>query len=73
MCYDSDRERKDCEISWHVVNLLSRYRKVKVISTMEFLEGDRFLGEKMKRKVYKEYCRMLKKALKSKLNGGNLV
>ena len=40
---------------------------------MEFLEGDRFLGEKMKRKVYKEYCRMLKKALKSKLNGGNLV
>ena len=37
------------------------------------LEADRFLGEEMKLKVYKEYFRRLKKVLKSKLNGGNLV
>ena len=37
------------------------------------LEADRFLGEEMKLKVSKEYFRSLKKVLKSKLNGGNLV
>ena len=37
------------------------------------LEKDRFLGEEMKLKVSKEYFRGLKKVLKSKLNGGNLI
>ena len=37
------------------------------------LEADRILGEEMKLKVSKEYFRSLKKVLKSKLNGGNLV
>ena len=37
------------------------------------LEADRFLGEEMKLKVSKEYFRRLKKVLKLKLNGGNLV
>ena len=37
------------------------------------LESDRFLGEDMKLKVSKEYFRRLKKVLKLKLNGGNLV
>ena len=37
------------------------------------LEADKFLGEEMKLKVSKEYSRRLKKVLKSKLNGGNLV
>ena len=37
------------------------------------LGADRFLGEEMKLKVPKEYFRRLKKVLKSKLNGGNLV
>ena len=37
------------------------------------LEADIFLGEEMKLKVSKEYFRSLKKVLKSKLNGGNLV
>ena len=37
------------------------------------LKADRFLGEEMKLKVSKEYFRRLKKVLKSKLNGGNLV
>ena len=37
------------------------------------LEAERFLGEEMKLKVSKEYFRRLRKVLKSKLNGGNLV
>ena len=37
------------------------------------LEPDKFLEEKMKLNVLKEYIRRLRKVLKSKLNGGNLV
>ena len=35
------------------------------------LEADKFLEEKMKLNVSKEYIRRLRKILKSKLNGGN--
>ena len=37
------------------------------------LEVDKFLEERMKLNVLKEYIRKLRKVLKSKLNGGNLV
>ena len=37
------------------------------------LEADKFSKEKMKLNVSKEYIRRLRKVLKSKLNGGNLV
>ena len=37
------------------------------------LEADKFLEEKMKLNVSKEYIRRLRKVLKSKLSGGNLV
>ena len=37
------------------------------------LEADKFLEEKMKLNVSKEYIRRLRKVFKSKLNGGNLV
>ena len=37
------------------------------------LEADKFLEEKMKLIVSKEYIRRLRKVLKSKFNGGNLV
>ena len=37
------------------------------------LDADKFLEEKMKLNVSKEYIRRLRKVLKSKLNGGNLV
>ena len=40
---------------------------------LEILEADKFLEEKMKLNVLKEYIRRLRKILKSKLNGGNLV
>ena len=37
------------------------------------LETDKFLVEKMKLNVSKEYIRRLREVLKSKLNGGNVV
>ena len=37
------------------------------------LEADKFLEEKMKFNVSKEYIRRLRKVLKSKVNGSNLV
>ena len=37
------------------------------------LEADKFLEEKIKLNVSKEYIRRIRKVLKSKLNGGNLV
>ena len=40
---------------------------------LESLETDKFLEEKMKFNVSKEYIRRLPKVLKSKLNGGNFV
>ena len=39
----------------------------------EILEAHKFLEEKMKLNVSKEYIRRLRNVLKSKLNGGNLV
>ena len=39
----------------------------------KILEVDKFLEEKMKLNVSTEYIRRLRKVLKSKLNGGNLV
>ena len=40
---------------------------------LRILEAEKFLGEKMKLNVSNEYIRRLRKVLKSKLNGGNLV
>ena len=40
---------------------------------LRILEADKFLEEKMKLNVSKKYIRRLRKVLKSKLNGGNLV
>ena len=37
------------------------------------METDKFLEEKVKLNVLKEYIRRIRKVLKSKLNGGNLV
>ena len=40
---------------------------------LRILEVDKFLEEKIKLNVSKEYIRRLRKVLKSKMNGGNLV
>ena len=37
------------------------------------LEADKFLEEKMKLNVSKEYITRIRKVLKSKVNGGNLI
>ena len=40
---------------------------------LRIIEADKFLEEKIKLNVLKEYIRRLRKVLKSQLNGGNLV
>ena len=62
-----------------VVTELSNGKVIKSLQEGEsykyfrILEVDKFLEEKMKLNVLKEYIRRLRKVLKSKLNGGNLV
>ena len=53
-----------------VIKLLQESESYKYL---EILEADNFLEEKMKLNFLKEYHRRLRKVLKSKLNGGNLV
>ena len=53
-----------------VIKLLQEGESYKYL---RILEADKFLEEKMKLNVSKEYIRRLRKVLKSKLNGGNLV
>ena len=69
MSYVSNGERKDCEVSWRVIEL----KEGESYKWLRILEADKFLEEKMKFNVSKEYIRRLRKVLKSKLNGGNLV
>ena len=40
---------------------------------LEILLADKFLEEKMKLNISKKYIRMIRKVLKSKFTGGNLV
>ena len=47
--------------------------KGKTYKYLGILEADKFLEKKMKLNVSKEHIRRLRKVLKSKLNGGNLV
>ena len=51
-----------------MIKLSSLYRKLR-----NFRGAEKFLEEKMKLNVSKEYSRRLRNVLKSKLNGGNLV
>ena len=53
-----------------VINSLQEGKSYKYLG---ILEADKFLEEKMKLNVLKEYIRRLIKVLKSKLNGGTLV
>ena len=79
MCYIGNGERKDCEVSWHRNPRWSSYKviivKVKSESYkyLRILEADKFLEEKMTFNVSKEHMGRLRKVLKSKLKGRNLV
>ena len=53
-----------------VINSLQECESYKYLG---ILEADEFLEEKIKLNLSKKYIRRLKKAFKSKLNGGNLV
>ena len=53
-----------------VINLLQKGESYKYLG---ILEADKFLEEKMKLNVLKEYIRRLRKVLKSELNARNLV
>ena len=53
--------------------VIKRLQEGECYNYLGILEVDRLLGEEMKLKVIKNYFRRLKKVLKSKLNGGNLV
>ena len=53
-----------------VIKLLQEGKSYKYLG---ILEADKFLEEKMKLNVLKEYIRRITKVLKSKLNGGTLV
>ena len=70
-CPVSNAERKGCELSWYRV--MKSLQKSKSYKYLGILEADKFLEEKMKLNVSKEYTRKLGKVLKAKLNGGNLV
>ena len=47
--------------------------KKKVISILECLKQITYCTRKSKERLKKEYIRRVKKCLKSKLNGGNMV
>ena len=53
-----------------VIKLLQEGESYKYLG---ILEADKFLEEKMKLNVLKEYIRRIRNVLKTKLNGGNLV
>ena len=54
-------------------NVIKSLQEHKSYKYLGILEVGKFLEEKMKLNVSKEYIRMLRKVFKSKLNGGNLV
>ena len=54
-------------------NVISSLQEGESYKYLGILEADKFLEEKMKLNVLKEYIRRLRKVLKSKLNDGNLV
>ena len=53
-----------------VINSLQEDESYKYLG---ILEADKFLEEKMKLNVWREYIRRIRKVLRSKLNGGSLV
>ena len=76
MCYVSNGERKDCKSVGTELpddKVIKSLQEGESSKCLRILEADRFLEETMKLNVLKEYIRRLRKVLKSKLNGKNLV
>ena len=78
MCYVSNGEKKDSNVKsvgielpdGKLIKLLQEGESYKYIG---ILKADKFIENKMKLNISKEYSRRLRKVSKSKLNGGNLV
>ena len=67
---------KICKVSWYKLpngKVIKSLQEGESYKYKGILEADKFLEEKMKLNIWKEYFRRLRKVLKSKLNGGNLV
>ena len=76
MCYVSNGERKDCKSVGTELpdgKVIKSLQEAKSYKYLGILEADKFFEEKMKVNVLKEYIRRLRKVLKSKVDGGNLV
>ena len=72
MCYVSNGRRKFV-IELPDGKVIKSLQEGGSYKHLRILEADKFLEEKMKLDVSKEYIKMLEKVLKSKLNGRNLV
>ena len=59
--------------SCHIGKLVKSLQEGESYKYLGVLQADKFLEEKIKLNVSKEYIRRLRKVFKSKLNGGNLV
>ena len=64
---------KSVGIEWPDGKVIKLLQGVESYKYLGILEAKKFLKEKMKLNVSKEYIRRIRKLLKSKLNGGNLV
>ena len=64
---------KSVDIELPDVKVIKSLQEGESYKYLEILEGDKFLEEKMKLNVSKEYIWRLRTILKSKVNGGNLV
>ena len=72
MCYVSNG-RREFVIELPDGKVIKSLQEGESYKHLRILEADKFLEEKMKLDVSKEYIKMLEKVLKSKLNGRNLV
>ena len=68
-----EKEKIVKSVGIELPDVIKSLQKGESYNYLENLEADKFLEEKMKLNVLKEYIRRLRKALKSKLNDENLV
>ena len=73
MCYVSNGDVKSVGIELPDGKTIKSLQEGESYKYLVILEADKFLEEKVKLNVSKEYIRSLRKVLKPKLNGGNLV
>ena len=76
MCYVSNEKGKIVKsvgIELPDGKVIKSLQKGESYKYLGILDADQYLEKKMKLNISKEYIRSLRKVLKAKLNGGNLV